>query len=199
MNFLEGLVKGFTEKRQEVALPELPVASKSDIEDYVDDEHLPVTVKKSESEPIRTISNTLDFLGYVVEETVEWIEREAGEGQRPAERAKKAIVLQVAQLPAKQWKTTRYVVTAGTVLPVAHERDDRRMLRIVNWGPDIVYLAHDVFPTAEIPGPNSLTVPVSTPLDYWPVELPTSDEVWAGVAVGDTATLEVADFYGSPS
>lgn len=198
---LDALLEGWNEGRHGPSLPEVPPASTDDFRDYATDENLmPTTVDRdgTESEPVRVISHALDFLGHVVEETTEWIQRETGHEMRPDTAQRKPMLLATTDVPASSWKATRYDLSADRGQQVAQERDDRKFVRLVNWGPDVVYVSREtLLAMGTDPIPNTTQIPVSTAGTlYAPVDFPTTNEIWAGTLAGDTADLEVIDFFG---
>lgn len=202
MEFFNKMVAGYREERGRPALPTIPPTSEDDVKDYQPDGY--IGGEATAADPVRTISDVLDFLQYVVEETTEWIDREAGEGHAPRFNAGKPKTLPVREVTADHWKSSRRTLrSTENAQPVAHGRDDRRYLRFVNWGPEVVYLTPESNPGKDMPRPDALTLLPSN-VDgskYFPLVLESRYEVWAattdagGVGV---ATLEITDVYGDP-
>lgn len=196
---IQKFLDSFNEKKTDTALPEIPPFPDEDLATYrpdIDAEH------PTEADPVRTIfDSAMDFLGHVTEEVSEWVERELGEGHKPGEPVRKPLILRTAEMPASDWSARRYTIAAGVSVPVAHNRDDRRLVRIVNFGPDPVYVAHESPANIVAPDlpPNVLAIPVSSLTvagQYWPVEFPTTDEIWARLGTANASVLEVTEFYG---
>lgn len=192
-------LQGFKENATTTALPEIPPFPDEDLADYRPDLDAEL---KTEADPVRTIiDGAMDFLGHVTEEVTEWIERELGEGHKPGEPARKPMILRTAEIPANDWSARRYTIAPGNSVPVAHRREDRRLVRIVNFGPDPVYVAHESPGNIVAPDlpPNVMAIPVSSLTvagQYWPIDFPTTDEIWARAGAAGSPVLEVTEFYG---
>jgi hypothetical protein len=196
---LDKLFKGFTEEKEDPAYPEIPPFPREDLADYRPDIDAEA---KTEADPVRTIiDGALDFLGHVTEEVTEWIERETGDGHRPRAGDAKPLILRTADMPATDWSTRRYTVPIAGSIPLVTRRPERRMVRLVNFGPDPVYIAHETPPVIIAPDlpPNVMSMPVSSLTvagQYWPIVWETTDEIWARVGAGIASVVEVTEFYG---
>lgn len=197
---LRDLVDGFFEKvpGDEVEYPDMPVQNMDDHKDYEPDDES----EKTEAEPVRLINNALDFIYGVVEEVHEWAERELGEGHRPPDVSAKPLVIRTFDQPASDFSVRRYSVTNTGGVPLGFKNASRKVMRLVNWGPDPVYIAHEsgvnFSAAAQIPI-NVMVIPASNATvvgQYYPVLLPTQDEVWAYAGAATACVVEVSDFYG---
>ncbi len=151
----------------------------------------------TEAEPIRTVNNTLDFLGHVADEIVDLV---AHGDDRVEPALEPAFVMRTFATPGHSWKATRYRVT-NTVIQCARKNADRMTFEIVNLGPGVVYVSDESsggFGAVE----NTKSIPVSV-LDgtgpYMPVRIDTQDEIWLRNVDGVTeATVECVETFGIP-
>lgn len=208
-------LEGFTEKT--VDRPALPgmdyehngesVLITGDFEDYAEQNMIQASQSADageephghESEPVRLVNGALDFLGTIGEETVEWIEREAGEGHTNPVKDEVLPVLREFLVGARNWDPQRFSV--DTPKQIVRKNAHRRSVRFVNLGPEVVVIDSQTHVQGGVIS-GGVSLPISK-LDgsgpYTPVELPIQDEVWATPTTAGTASIvEVYDFFGIP-
>lgn len=205
-------IDGFREEVRPT-MPPIPdpnigaTGTRDDLEDYASldmverqkDYDLGINAE-TEAEPVRTLNNTLDFLGGVGEAVIDAL---AHGDDRLAAKPEKPFLMNVYQSPGYSWKAVRNTV-ADQIIQVARMSPDRLTMTLVNLGPEVVYITES--PSAGSFGarPNSRAIPVSV-LDgsgpYTPVSLNTQGEVWARSTTGSAVTpsvLEVTETFGAP-
>jgi hypothetical protein len=212
---LRNVLEGFTEKT--VDRPSLPgmdyehdgesTLITGDFEDYAEQNMIEASQSTDagiqphghESEPVRLVNGALDFLGTVGEETVEWIEREMGEGHTNPVKDDPLPVLREYAVGSRAWDPQRFSVDGE--MRIVRKNATRQLVRLVNLGPEVVVVDSQT----HIQG-GTLNGGVSLPISkldgtgpYTPVELPICDEVWATPATAGVASVvEVYDFFGVP-
>lgn len=204
--FVEGLNEGA--RPPHVVTPDMNggVGTEDDFVDYASLDQIQASTSEAqgdggdtEAQPVRTINNALDFLGHVTEEVTEWVERELGDGHTLIPQAAPFMVLGTYLIGADSWKATRY--TVDKELQIVRRNKDRRRVRLVNLGPEVVSIS--VSTRAGVGSQtNTFSLPISK-LDgtapYMPVEIETQDEVWAApVTNGALNVVEVLDVFGIP-
>jgi hypothetical protein len=215
MNPIQKFVKGFNEQLNDrPALPAVNypdgggIGTEQDFGDYAEENMIEASRSRDagkdpneghEKEPLRLINNGLDFLGNVGEEIDEWVERELGDGHTLRPKDALPGILRVFPAATKNWDAQRYSVDHS--LQIARRNEERRMVRIINLGPDLVTIGSQTRMSGGVAS-GGITVPISK-LDgtgpYTPVELNTQDEIWAAPTIAATPSIiEVLDFYGVP-
>jgi hypothetical protein len=154
---------------------------------------------ETEAEPIRTLNNTLDFLGHVADEVVDLVAH-GDDRMQPAPEP--PFVMNTYNTPGHTWKATRYRVS-DTVIQCARKNEQRMTFEIVNLGPGVVYVSDESsggFGAVE----NTKSIPISI-LDgvtgnYNPVRIDTQDEIWLRSATGGAvpAVVECVETFGAP-
>jgi len=208
-------IEGFTEKTVErPALPAMDyehggesILVDGDFDDYAEENMIAASQSLdagedppgTESEPLRLVNGALDFLGNVAEETLEWIERETGEGHTPRDRDEILPVLRDFTVGTRNWDPQRFTVDGPK--QIVRKNSGRRSVRFVNLGPEVVVIDSQTHIQGGVLS-GGVSLPVSK-LDgsgpYSPVDLPIQDEVWATPTTPGTASIvEVFDFFGVP-
>jgi hypothetical protein len=149
-----------------------------------------------ESEPLRLLNGALDFLGEVAEEGLDFlIDTQQGDGQaRPVGKPVPPTV-QAATVGCEDWKATTITVATGTTEQIVRRNPARRSVRIINYGPNPVYVGNTSINATMT---NRMTIPISKndgTGPYTPVVLETTNEVWAA---GTGGIVEVVEFFGIP-
>lgn len=211
---VQKFLKGFREQgKAKTGYPDINAGTgtEQDLQDYATEETIAASRHRDdpeyfkpdgEGEPVRVLDGVLDFLGDVTDEVTEWVEREAGEGHRTPGPADEAMVLRTSIAPPSDWKAVRWTVREA--VQVIRFNDARRMVRLVNYGPELVYVSSKSPGNLSNPvggvNPQLAVIPVSDgTTKWWPVEFETSDDMWAVPATNGTASiLEVTDFFGVP-
>ena len=152
------------------------------------------------AEPVRTISNGLDFMHGLVEDIQEWIERETehGAGHNYPRSRRQPDPIAVWEHRASSWRGVTFNTDnfEGS-FRIAEKRPDRVRVIIVNWGPGILYLSADSAGLTSQPRVNCVQVPISTATLWAPRIFEHRDEIWAIGAVSGTAqVVDVQDEYG---
>lgn len=184
------------------------VGTEDDLFDYATPEFVeasrsePGKDGEGEAEPVRTISNALDFLGEIGEELIEAaIGRESDPSHTPRQKEKPYAICTDA-VPPHTWKATRYWLS-NTIAQLARKTEERRSMTLVNYGPDPVFIS-DESGTGFGSQPNTFTLPVSArdgSGPWSPVTLNTQDEVWGRSLNGSTVTpseVEVLETFSRP-
>lgn len=143
-------------------------------------------------ESVRTNHGALDLLHAVQEEAHEWIEREARhekEDRHWPPNAPKPKVIQTWPHPADSWRGNTYAV--GTETRIVQQRNDRVRCVVTNWGPAIVYIAHDSGTGLSEPQFNAVQIPVNGSREFR-----TKGELWAYPTPTNTPIVDVQDEYG---
>lgn len=148
---------------------------------------------------IDTIHGFADMLQRVEEKVNDWIGREDSPERWPR-RHDKPMIIATFMPASKSWRGVTFNVDREQKIVTA--RPDRTRVRITNWGPGILYLAHDT-QSGGNPQPNSIQVPApsagsfNTQLNYR--DFYTAGDVWAFPnTVGTAQVVDVQDEYGVP-
>lgn len=156
----------------------------------------------TEASPVRTLDNALDFLGQVGEELIDTMLGRENDPSHEPKRKEKDYAIRTDAVPPHTWRGTRYSISNENV-QIARKSDERRTMRIVNYGPDPVFIS-DESGTGFGPGPNRFTLPVSladASGPWSPVTLDTQDEVWCRTVFGLAANpcvVEVLETFDRP-
>jgi hypothetical protein len=150
----------------------------------------------------------LDLLHTIAEDVEQWWEQGKDEPRTwPPHASQKPIVIPVQTQAANSWRGDSAQLGAQG-LRLAESRDDRVRAVVTNWGPGIVYVAHQSLSdyagvaSAQIPT-NAIQIPppgggaAGTGVAQNFREFRSKGEIWVYPATGQTPVVDIQDEYGT--